>query len=80
MGPQDYQRSDERIREEVCERLTRHGQVDARQIAVTVENGEVVLSGSVHSRAMKRMAEDVVDDVAGVQDVQNLLKIESREG
>ncbi len=47
MGPQGYQRSDERIHEEVCERLTQHGKLDARNIQVQVNRGEVTLAGSV---------------------------------
>jgi hypothetical protein len=50
-GPRGYQRSDERIKEEVCERLTRHGQVDASDVEVRVEAGEVTVQGSVPTRA-----------------------------
>ena len=76
VGPKGYQRSDERILEDVCERLTRHGQIDASDIEVHVKDGEVTLSGSVDDRAAKRMAEDVVDDVSGVKDVHNNLTLQ----
>ncbi len=74
-GPKGYRRSDERIREDVCEALTRHGGVDASDIDVTVENGEVTLRGAVDDRQQKRMAEDAADDVPGVTDVHNELRI-----
>ncbi len=44
-GPAGYQRSDERIREDICERLTLHGQIDARKVEVDVNKGEVTLRG-----------------------------------
>jgi hypothetical protein len=79
MGPQNYNRSDEQILEEVCERLTRHGRIDASDIDVKVENGDVTLSGSVPSRDMKRMAEDAADSISGVNDVRNEIKVTQRE-
>ena len=73
-GPRGYQRSDDRIKEDVCERLTQHGNVDARNIEVTVSNGEVTLRGTVEDREMKRCAEDAAESVSGVQDVRNELR------
>ncbi len=78
MGPQGYTRSDERIREEVCDRLTRHGFIDARNIQVDVKDGEVTLQGMVNSRDAKRMAEDAVETVPGVQDVHNRLHLQKK--
>jgi osmotically-inducible protein OsmY len=74
-GPKGYQRSDERLREDVCERLTQHGDIDASEIEVRVENGEVTLTGTVDDRQSKRLAEDIVDAVPGVKQVQNQLRI-----
>lgn len=76
IGPKGYQRSDERIFEDVCERLTRHGRIDARNMQVEVKNGEVSLNGSVDSRQTKRMAEQVIEQVRGVRDVHNELRVE----
>ncbi len=42
-GPKGYTRSDERIREDVNERLTDDGMIDASEIEVDVKNGEVLL-------------------------------------
>jgi osmotically-inducible protein OsmY len=74
-GPRGYQRSDERIREDVCERLTQHGQIDARDIDVEVSNGEVTLRGTVDSRQTKRDVEDTIDAVSGVKDIHNQLRL-----
>jgi osmotically-inducible protein OsmY/sporulation protein YlmC with PRC-barrel domain len=75
-GPRGYRRSDVRIREEVCDRLTVAGSVDATNIEVDVRNGEVRLAGTVFDRYQKRYAEDVALSVYGVDDVQNELRIE----
>lgn len=74
-GPKGWQRSDERIREEVSEALARHPEVDASDIEVKVQNAEVTLTGSVTEREAKRIAEDVVERVFGVKDVQNQIKV-----
>lgn len=74
-GPSDYTRSDERIREDANDRLTEHPLIDARQVSVTVDEGEITLSGTVRSRIEKRRAEDCVEDVSGVKHVQNNLRI-----
>lgn len=76
VGPKGYQRPDHRILDDVCERLTRHGKIDARQIQLEVKNGEVFLRGSVDSREVKRAAEQVADTVSGVKDVHNELRVQ----
>jgi hypothetical protein len=74
-GPRNYKRSDERIREDVNERLTRHPELDAVDIDVRVSNCQVVLMGVVEDRRAKRLAEDIAEDVWGVDDVRNELKV-----
>lgn len=76
-GPADYIRSDDRIREDVNDRLTEDYWVDASRIGVTVSGGEVTLDGSVDGKRAKRRAEDLADDVTGVKHVQNNLRIDS---
>lgn len=78
-GPKSYKRSDERITEDVNERLTRHPGIDATDIEVRVRNGEVTLSGTVDERRAKRLAEDIVEDISGVTDVKNEIRV-SRGG
>ena len=76
LGPKGYRRSDDRLKEEVCDRLTAARDIDASEIEVAVENGEVTLSGTVCARQMKRAAEDCAEEIAGVQQVHNRLRIE----
>ena len=71
---------DERIRAEVMQRLADDWYVDAGDIAVSVENGEVRLTGSVENRPEKRLAEDCADDVVGVRDGVNSLSIREPRG
>jgi hypothetical protein len=74
-GPKGYTRSDERIREDVSDRLTDDALVDASYVEVSVAGGEVTLNGFVDSRTAKRRAEDCAEDVTGVSHVQNNLRV-----
>ncbi len=74
-GPKGYKRSDERIREEVCETLTRSPSVDASDIEVEVQEGCVHLKGTVNTRHLKRLAETCIENVAGIDDIQNELRV-----
>ena len=76
-GPADYVRSDDRIREDVNDRLTEDYWLDASRIGVTVSGGEVTLDGVVDGKRAKRHAEDIADDVTGVKHVQNNLRVDS---
>lgn len=78
-GPRGYQRSDERIREDVCEWLTEAHDVDASDIEVEVVAGVVTLSGTAENRYAKRLAEDLAESVSGVREVQNNLRLRSGE-
>ena len=78
-GPRGYTRSDERIKEDVNDRLTDDWAVDASDIDVDVDSCEVTLTGEVPSREMKRRAEDVVETVSGVKHVQNNLRVKQSE-
>lgn len=73
--PKNYRRSDARIFEEVCELLTDHGDIDASDIEVTVDDGDVILRGTVRSRWARFYTEDLVMSVNGVRDVVNELRI-----
>lgn len=74
-GPKGYRRSDDRIREDVCEALFQSSEVDASDVEVEVKDAIVRLHGTIASRRMKRQMEDLVDQVAGVRDVQNEVKV-----
>ena len=74
-GPRNYRRSDERIKEDINDRLTDYPYLDASDIEAEVSNGEVTLTGTVESRYAKRMAEDIAEDISGVKHVENRLRV-----
>ncbi|MGO4328524.1 BON domain-containing protein [Cupriavidus sp. 2TAF22] len=79
MGPKGYQRSDERIREAICEQLAYARGVDVSQVGVEVTAGVATLSGIVRSRSEKYDIEDLADHVFGVTEVQNSIRVQ-RDG
>lgn len=78
-GPKNYTRSDERIRDDVNDRLTDDSWLDAQEISVEVANREVTLSGTVASRDDKRRAEQLAESVSGVDHVQNNLRVARKD-
>ncbi len=74
-GPKGYTRSSDRIREDVCDRLADDVLVDARDLDIAVNNGEVTLSGTVPSRSQRRRAEMIAESVSGVVHVQNNTRV-----
>ncbi|MDB5494469.1 MAG: hypothetical protein JWP86_1806 [Phenylobacterium sp.] len=76
MGPKGYKRADERINDEAHERLTDDAWLDATNISISVSGGEVTLSGTVNSREAKHRAERVIEDISGVNHVQNNLRVD----
>jgi osmotically-inducible protein OsmY len=79
-GPKSYQRSDQRILEDINDRLTDDPRLDASDIEVGVSGREVTLTGTVASRSDKRRAEDLADSVSGVIHVQNNLRVRPPAG
>ena len=74
-GPKNYRRSDERIKEDVNDRLSDDYYLDASDVEVAVENSDVTLTGTVNSRSDKRRAEDLAESVSGVSNVENRLRV-----
>jgi hypothetical protein len=74
VGPKNYRRSDDAIREDLCELLTDDPAVDATEIEVRVSEGMVTLDGTVRDRTMKHRAERLAESIRGVRDVQNNLQ------
>ena len=77
-GPKGYVRSDERIKEEICERLSDDPSIDASDVSVDVQEGVVRLEGSVDQRFVKHRIEDLVDRCSGVKDIENKLTISAK--
>lgn len=78
-GPKGYQRADDRIREDVCDRLNEHPWADSSDVEVRVQSGEVTLIGTVPERAHKRVIEDIAEEVRGVKDVHNQIRVKREE-
>jgi hypothetical protein len=74
-GPKGYVRSDERIRDEICERLFRESRLEVSDVCVEVKDGEVLITGSVPERPMKHAVEDIAADCWGVKDIDNRLRV-----
>lgn len=74
-GPKGYKRADSLIYEDVCSMLQASRDVDGTDIEVAVKEGCVYLNGCVNTRYEKKMAELEIENISGVRDVQNYLKI-----
>jgi len=69
--------TDERITADVVDQLVWDDRVDASMIAVTVDQGEVMLEGKVPTHTARWAAEDDARLVAGVRTVNNALRVDS---
>jgi osmotically-inducible protein OsmY len=74
-GPRGYQRSDERIKDDINDHLADDSFIDASDVEVNVKDSEVTLIGTVESRDAKRRAEDIGESVSGVKNVENRLRV-----
>ena len=74
-GPKGYVRSDERIREDVCDELLQMRDLDSSDVEVAVRAGEVVLTGTVPDRSMKYRIEQIADRCAGVVEISNQIRV-----
>lgn len=74
-GPKNYKRSDARICEDICEKLSESPYINAENIEVTVENGTVFLSGAVDSKRAKLFVQDIADGTNGVYEIINRIEI-----
>ena len=75
VGPKGYRRSDERIREDISDRLSDDDMLNASNIEVIVNNCDVTLTGTVDNRWAKRRAEDLAERISGVDNVSNQLRV-----
>ena len=78
-GPKGWTRSDDRIKEDLSEQFARHPDLDPSEIEIRVHGGEVTLTGSVSDRESKRLAEDIAENVQGVKDVTNQVRVSSSQ-
>jgi hypothetical protein len=77
-GPKGYERSDERLKELICERLMEDPNIDASEVSVEVRHHEVTLEGCIDDRRTKYEIEELVERCGGVRDVKNQLRVRAR--
>lgn len=68
---------DRELRDVVRSHLRAHNGIDADYITVNVEKGTVVLEGRVGTDYERRVAEHVVTDVLGIDNVRNDLVVQA---
>jgi hypothetical protein len=73
--PRSYSRSDERVREDICERIAADPSIDASDVSVDVRDKRVVLEGSVPQRRMKYVIEDIAAACLRANDVENRVTV-----
>ena len=76
-GPKGYQRSDERLKEMICERLTDDPAIDASNVTIEVNGQCVKLTGTVDDRSTKYEIEELVENFGSVKDIDNQLRVQS---
>lgn len=74
-GPKGYTRSDERINEDISEKLWQADHVDSSEVTIAVEDAIVTLTGSVPERWMRHEIEDIADSCMGVKDIVNNVRV-----
>lgn len=74
-GPKNYQRSDERILEDIYERIAADWNLDVHDVDIKVEAGVVHLAGEVRDRSFRHRIEDITEAVRGVTSIENKIRI-----
>lgn len=77
-GPKGYARTDERLHDDICVRLSDEPWLDLGEVEVHVNDGHVTLEGDVPDRFSKHAIEDIAEDVWGVKDVDNRIRVRAR--
>jgi hypothetical protein len=74
-GPKGYKRSDDRIREDLCEHLMDISDIDSSDVTIEVRDGCVSLEGTVPVRSMRYEIEDIAATTLGVTEVENHIRV-----
>jgi osmotically-inducible protein OsmY len=74
-GPKNWQRSDERIHDEVCRMLADDEWVDASELEVVVHHREVTLAGSVRDPRQRARAVAIAEAARGVVEVVSRVRV-----
>ena len=79
-GMKAYDRPDDRVLGDVCDRLAMESDVDVSEVTVEVAAGVVKLGGTVEDRYERRTIEEIVESVSGVRDIENGIRVQQRSG
>jgi osmotically-inducible protein OsmY len=74
-GPKGYQRSDERIRDDAYQALLRRPDIDPTEVTIHVQDGKVLLEGTVPERRMRYDIEDLMAGRPHVREVDNQIRV-----
>jgi osmotically-inducible protein OsmY len=74
-GPKNWQRSDERIHDELCRMLADDEWVDASELEVVVHHREVTLAGSVRDGRQRARAMAIAEATRGVVEVVSRVRV-----
>jgi hypothetical protein len=74
--PKNYVRSDECVRELICERLQADPALESHEVSVSVAQGRVALEGFVTQRRMRYFIENVA--AAFAEHIDNRIQVRSR--
>jgi osmotically-inducible protein OsmY len=74
-GPKKWQRSDERIHDDVCVMLAEDPWVDASDLEVVVHHREVTLTGTVSDAGQRARAVAIAEAARGVIEVVSRIRV-----
>ncbi|WP_437555519.1 BON domain-containing protein [Sorangium sp. So ce367] len=63
------------MREDICDQISDQPDLDASDVEVKVQSGEVILSGTVRERRFKHQLEALAERISGVVDVRNEIRL-----
>lgn len=72
----NFMKTDSKIKIDVQDELSWEPSIDGTKIGVNVDNGDVTLTGTVDSYAMKMVAEMAARRVQGVKEVAENIEVE----
>lgn len=74
-GPKGFKRSDERLKDDIAERLMYQHDIDLSDVSLDVRDSKVTLEGTIPERWMRFAIVDVAESVIGVESVENNLRV-----